>query len=118
MNDNSIALLVREKIKDYIIRSNGDISYDRWSLNDDMKHHTVQKVGSMEMIMPPNKSIRNPVYKGRNPGCGWTKNRNRSSRLMEWTNFEFSGEINLKKIILKQKLIKVPEFVNRFGYVS
>jgi len=41
MNDNAIALLVREKIKDYIIQSNGDISYNRWSLNNDMKHHTV-----------------------------------------------------------------------------
>ena len=70
----------------------------------------------MEKLVPPEKSISNSVYKGRNPGCEWTKNKN-SNRSMEWTDFEFSGEINSKKIILKSKVIKVPEFFNRFGYV-
>ena len=119
MNDNTIALHIRERIKDYIIQSNGDLRYDGWSLKDDMSRHKIRKIDNMERLVPPDESITDSVYQRRNAVCKWLQNKD-SNKSIRWTNHEYTVEkgMNHKKISLKTKIIKVQEFVNRYGYVS
>ena len=119
MNDNKIALHLREKIKDYIIQLNGDLRYEAWSLKDDMSHHKIREIDNIEKLVPPDESIGDLVYKWRNPDCEWDQNKDKNKSL-EWTKHRYNDEKQnyRKKKSSKSKIIKVQEFVNRYGYVS
>ena len=119
MNDNKIALHLREKIKDYIIQSNGDLRYEAWSLKDDMSHHKIREIDHIKKLVPPDESIGDLVYKRRNPDCEWDQNKDKNKSL-EWTKHRYNDEKQnyRKKKSSKSKIIKVQEFVNRYGYVS
>lgn len=73
----------------------------------------------MEKLVPPDKSIGDLVYKQRNPDCKWDQNKERNKSL-KWTKHKCNDEKenNPKKKSLKCKMIKVQEFVNRYGCVS
>ena len=73
----------------------------------------------MEKLVPPDESISDLVYKQRNPECKWEQNKDRNKSL-KWTKHKCNDEKenNPKKKSLKSKIIKVQEFVNRYGYVS
>ena len=73
----------------------------------------------MDELVPPDKSIGDLVCKRQNPDCKWDQNKDRNKSL-KWTKHKYNDEKENypKKKSSNSKIIKVKEFVNRYGYVS
>ena len=79
----------------------------------------IRELDNMEKLVPPDESIGDLVHKRQNPDCKWDQNKEWNKSL-KWTKHKYNDEKenNHKKKLLKSKIIKVQEFVNRYGYVS
>lgn len=120
-NDNSIAFHFREKMKDYVIDSNGGIYYNHWCLKEDMSQHKVLTDKSLDKTVPSETVISNDlfkIYKKRNPESTWTNRNELAARKMVWTHHTGWKNCCGDEVQLDSRIIKVAEFVNRFGFVS
>ena len=127
MDRNVNARIVRSVLRDYKIEYNGMLDYHILSLLDDMTQHKVILFGKYQCrLVPPKKEITNEfldqmmkwqdfVQRGKErevrKGSIWALDQEAHS--LQWIKqFTWHQKILLCKIII------LPEFLNRFGFVS
>ena len=118
---NRKARILRQVLRDNAIETNGYIRYEDFSLKQNMEYigrempfngRNGRKTGVF--WIQPNKNQLTDNYFKRNPNSVWKRiHRNNELSKIRWTH------INITKRGLHQvEAVVLPEFQNRFGYVS
>ena len=115
MRKNKKGRNLRQMIRDYQIDNNGGIDYHELNLDDKMNYNGIYngRRKTYFYIAPSKKEFLTPNY---------IKRAIKRDRVFEWENIEYTKLIQLQwkmdKDLPGLQLVFVPEFQNRFAFVS
>ena len=116
---NYFARVLRQKLRDYIVESNGGIHYSNFSLSDSMNQFKGEYNSSAEgntdvFWLRPVEEDLSGSYLERNPNSRWVQQGpTRVQYSPTWKSFDWGG-----KFEKPLRIILLPEFLCRFGFVS
>ena len=114
---NYLARILRRRLRDYIVESNGGIHYKDFSLTNSMDQWhglRIKKKNSTrpDYILCPKLNDLTRTFFERKPNSEWRKYKQQESNL-KWELFDWD-----KKMPEPVKMFTVPEFLCRYGFVS
>ena len=114
MGRNFLARSLRQKLQDYSTEYNGRKNYTTVVLADQLEGEVVVKPSEMYSYFVPPKEYVSEAYLNRNQDSMWKIATGYSNTTLKWRLLPTNWQRHYGRLLV----IAVPEFPNRFGFVS